>query len=223
MNIASCLILAMLTAPGPGQDLCELMWGKDNSQFPPRFQTARDEAAQARFAQAHDTFLKTATRLSGQADEVFSAEDGRDKARDFLDKFAADDGTLTVRRDHFGLPARLLAWASYLACRSGKTDQGLLWLQMAWRDWGEAKTLDDAALLLLTGNEPQLAKRFVKDVPRTATENAIKGVFFCLTGKKKDALWLLEEAGRTAKAAGHKSIIETLAGQCRKGALAGAK
>lgn len=220
MTVVQILMLAVITgSPTPEHNMCELMWGRDYAAAPEQFKTARKHADSGRFEEAQLAFAKAAAELSEEANQLFAAEDGRAGARQMLDKLVTEEKTLAVRRDHFGVPAHLAAWGGYLACRAGLTDQGVLWLQMAWRDWGEKRTLNDAALLVLSTGDVKRASRFVKTVARTAVENSIKGIVLCLQGNQKDALWVFAEAEKAASKPHQKEAIKALAGKCKAGTL----
>lgn len=220
MHLVQWLMLAVITgSPAPEHNMCELMWGRDYAAVPEQFKAAQKLAGTGSYVEAHEAFSTAAEMLSKAADEPFAAEDGLERARQLLDNQVTKEKTLAVRRDHFGVPAHLAAWGGYLACRAGLTDQGVLWLQMAWRDWGEKKTLNDAALLVLSTGDAQRASRFVKTVARTAVENSIKGIVLCLQGKQKDALWVFAQAEKAASMPHQKEAINALAGKCKAGTL----
>jgi hypothetical protein len=215
VSILPLVLVSLLGAPAPA-DVCDLMSGAGPSPAVPGFGDVRELALRGDYKAALDALGARAQALSEQAEKLFFNGEDRDQpdARRFIDTNVLNKGPLRIRNDNFTLSLEMFAWAAFLACKSGRTQDGLGYLNSAWRDWMEPASRDDAALLLLAASKPEDARQFLADRPDGDGQKTAAAVYQCVAGVAADGAAVLKEVSGRSKDSRLQAALTRVAAGC---------
>ncbi len=216
--LVSLLLLVAAEQPGGRTDFCEWMSGSAGIAESPLFAGSQKAAAAGDFNEAFEDFLAVTSALAQEAEVLFfsGTDEDLERVNSFMDRFArGDKPILFSRRDQWALHASVTAWGAWLACRAGRSQDGMRLLKGAWRDWGDATLLTDAAFLNLALEPAEKANDFVQERPAAPREMVCKGLFLCLSqGDKKEGLHWLDVAAQQTLDDRSRELLQRVRKSC---------
>lgn len=220
MIAAGLAAVLMFVTPAPSNSLdCGWMSGESVSGVPAILEAVLSLAHRGEFSRAFGAFEETVSEFSREGERLlFNGQPGDAReARRFMDSYLQGTPSFgVVRKDQLSLSPDVVAFGAWLGCKAGARDRALMWLRVAWRDWGDRRFLRDAALLLVSLGDYEGAGRFVSANPVGVEEQIAAGLLYCTRGEEEAGAELLKRVLPRIKDDHGKKRLETLLGGCRQ-------